>query len=151
MLLYPFCAEAGLFLCVVVPALALPVSLPPVSLPAHKGLGRCGRKQCSLHHHFLRTASHQGCSLKEKADFLRVIMSYDLIKPIQSFLSAVSLIQILHLSEFGKNFLFIWEPVASDLKWLLTLHLITNSGFESKDVRSYMSVCHMLNLAFKFT
>lgn len=64
-LLYPLCAEARLFLWVVVPGLALPVTQPPVSLPAHKGLGRCGRKQRSLHHHFFRTASHQDCNLKE--------------------------------------------------------------------------------------
>lgn len=38
-LLDPLCAEAGLFLCVVVPALALPMTQPPGSLPAHKGLG----------------------------------------------------------------------------------------------------------------
>lgn len=54
-------------------------------------------------------------------------------------------------AEFRKKLLFIWKLVASDLKWLLTLRLVTNSRFESKDVRSYRSICHMLNLAFKFT
>lgn len=86
-LLYPLCAEAGLFLCVVVPGLAF-----PVSLPAHKGLGRCGRKQWSLHHHFLRTASHQGCSVKEKVELHESNNVLGPGKTNTSILSAVSLI-----------------------------------------------------------
>lgn len=69
-------------------------------------------------------------------------MSYDLVKPIQSFLSAAGLFQIQQLSEFGKSFLFIWKLVASDLNRFLTLQLTTNSGFESRDIRSCISVCH---------
>lgn len=97
LLLYPVCAGAGLFSvwwCLGWHSCD-PASCEPV---CPQGPWRCGRKQWSLHQHFLRTASHQGCSLKEQVDFMRVIMSYDLIKPIQSFLSAVSFIQMLQLS-----------------------------------------------------
>lgn len=90
----------------------------------------------------LRTASHQDCNWEEKVDFMRVVMSYGLIKPIQSFLSPVGLIQIQQLSEFGRSSPFICKLVASDLNWFLTLRLTTNSSFEGRDIRSCVSVCH---------
>lgn len=97
----------------------------------------------------LKAASRQDCSWREKVGIVRVIMSYDLIKAMQSFLSAVGLIQIQQLSRIRKRRLFLWKLVTSDLKLFLSLCLITSSGFESRDISSRISVWGMLNLVFK--
>lgn len=67
-------------------------------------------------------------------------------------------------SEFDTIALGVWKKLAfyleaCGLRFEVALnslitnsnHLITNSGFESKDVRSYVSDCHRLKLAFRFT
>lgn len=152
-LLYPLCAGAGHFLCVVVPGVTL---LWPSLLWAcllTRAL-EMWKKTMIPAPAFFEDFQSSGLQFVRES---RLHESNNVLWPNKTNTKLPFSCEFYPdtTAEFRKNFLFIWKLVAWDLKWLLTLHLVTNSkskaNFESKDVRSYRSVCHKLNLAFKFT
>lgn len=113
---YPFCAEVGAV--VPGPSPLWASLLVRASTDTHENSGPCN-STC------LRTATHQDCTLREKADFVRVIVLWP-NKTNAKLLFPVSLIQIQQLSEFRKFPLYL---EACGLRFEVVLNSLFNYQF----------------------